>query len=57
MTELPMQKGFEEAEIVTLTGNKGFTTICCWILDAGLLDVQTSEEVSIHQTRSPFAGI
>ena len=57
VTGLPWQEGFADATIVTLTGKMLLTTIGIWMLDAGLPDVQGSEEVSIQDTRSPFAGL
>ena len=57
VTELPAQKGFEGVEIVTLTGRFGLTDAGYWILDAGLLVVQSSEEVRIQVIRSPLTGI
>jgi hypothetical protein len=57
VTELPRQKGLAEADIVTLTGNNGLTVTGYWILDAGLLLVQVSEEVKEQVTRSPFNGM
>ena len=41
----------------TLTGRLGLTDTGYWMLDAGLLDVQISEEVNIQETKSPFKGI
>ena len=54
---LPTQKGFAEAEIVMLTGRSGLTDTGYWMLDAGLFVVQVSEEVNVHETRSPFSGV
>ena len=56
-TELPAQKGFEGVEIVTLTGRLLLTDAGYWMLDAGLLVVQSSEEVRMTETKSPFVGI
>jgi len=47
-----------DAEIETLTGFNGFTTIVIAFEVAGLLEIQTVlDEVRIHVTISPFAGI
>ena len=57
VTELPRQNGLAEGEIDTLTGRSGLTDTGYWILDAGLLVVQVSEELSVQETRSPFSGV
>ena len=57
VTELPMQKGLDAPEIETLTGRLGLTTIVKGMLDAGLLDVQVSEDVSVQMMTSLFNGI
>jgi hypothetical protein len=57
VTELPGQNGFAEAAIVMLTGRFGLTDTRCWMLDAGLSDVQVSDEVRMQDTKSPFTGI
>ncbi len=56
MTVDPWQKGFEEAEIETLTGKLGLTDTGYWMLDAGLFVAQISEEVNVQLTRSPLFG-
>jgi hypothetical protein len=40
----------------TLTGNNGSTVMNTWLLDAGLFDVQDSDDVRIQETRSLSAG-
>ena len=58
VTEVPMQKGFDEAEMDMSTGKIGLTTIRYWMLDAGLFVIQSgSEEVRMQETRSPFKGV
>jgi hypothetical protein len=57
VTGLPTQNGFAEGEIVMLTGRRGLTDTGYWMLDAGLLDVQVSEEVSMQDTKSPVSGV
>ena len=57
VTDPPMQKGFDEAEMETLTGRLGLTTIVKGMLDAGLLDMQVSEDVSVQMMTSLFNGI
>ena len=57
VTELPAQNGFAVAVTDTLTGRIGLTDTGYWMLDAGLLVVQVSEEVRTHDTRSPSTGI
>ena len=56
VTGLPMQNGFAEGEIVMLTGRSGLTDTGYWMLDAGLFDVQVSEEVNVQVTISLFNG-
>lgn len=57
MTELPIQKGFDDGIIEILTGSKGFTVIVTMLLEAGLPEVQASKEVSVQVTISLFKGI
>ena len=57
VTGLPMQKGFEEAEMEIMTGRFGLTVIVIWLLIAGLPVVQVSEEVRVHVITSLFKGI
>ncbi len=45
------------AVTVTLTGNEELTDTGYWMLDAGLFDVQLSDDVRTHETRSPSTGI
>jgi hypothetical protein len=56
VTELPWQKGFEDAMMVMLTGRFGSTDTGYWMLDAGLPVVQVSEDVKMQLTRSPLVG-
>ena len=57
MTDSPMQKGFDEAAMETLTGKFGLTIIVTGLLIAGLPVVQVSEEVSVQVITSLFKGI
>ena len=40
-----------------LTGRSGLIDIGYWLLDAGLPDVQGSDEVNTQETKSPFNGM
>jgi hypothetical protein len=51
-----MQNGLEDGEIVILTGSNGFTVIVTILPEAGLPEVQISEEVRIQVTTSLFKG-
>ena len=57
VTEPPIQKGFAEGDIETLTGRLGLTVIVIVLLIAGLPVVQVSEEVRVHVITSLFKGI
>ena len=58
VTGVPSQTVSAVAEIPTLTGRFGFTTIVSVLEVAGLLEMQTvSEEVRIHVIKSPFDGV
>ena len=57
VTELPRQKGLDDADMETLTADLGVTDAGYGMLDAGLFDVQSSEEVSVQVIRSPFVGM
>jgi hypothetical protein len=57
VTDDPGQKGLLDAAMLTPAGRLEFSTIVILMLDAGLLDVQGSDEVSIQDTRSPFTGL
>ena len=57
VTELPIQKGFEDGDMDILTGSKGFTIIERGILVAGLPEVQVSEDVRTQVTISLFKGL
>ncbi len=54
---MPEQTGLFDAIMVMLTGRFGFTDTGYWMLDAGLFEVQSSDEVSTQLTRSPFEGM
>ena len=54
---VPRQDGLAEAEIVIPTGNIESTVTGYWMLVAGLLIAQVSEEVRVQDTRSPFTGM
>jgi hypothetical protein len=56
VTDAPGQKGLDDAAMVTPAGNPVFSIIRTWMLDAGLPDVQGSEDVSMQETWSPFIG-
>jgi hypothetical protein len=53
----PRQNGFVRVEMVMLTGNNGLTDTGYWMLDAGLLVAQGSEDDNVQETRSPFTGM
>ena len=57
VTELPVQKGFEDAAMDMLTGNFGLTVMITWLLVAGFPVVQVSEEVRIQVILSPLFGV
>jgi hypothetical protein len=57
VTVVSAQTGLAERETETETGKRGFTDTGYWMLDAGLFDVQISEDVSAQLTRSPLSGI
>ena len=57
LTEPPMQKGFDEAEMETLTDRFGLTVIVTGLLMAGFSVVQVSEDVSLQVMTSLFKGI
>ena len=57
VTELPAQKGFDEAAIVMLTARIGLAVMVIGALVAGLPVTQLSEEVSSQVTTSPFIGV
>ena len=56
VTWLPAQKGFDEAEIVTVTARIGLAVMVTGALAAGFPVTQLSEEVSSQVTTSPFKG-
>jgi hypothetical protein len=56
VTGVEGQTGLEEAAIDTLTGRMGLTIIATAFETAGLSCVHEKLEVSLHVTRSPFAG-
>ena len=58
VTEVPLQTGFAEGEMVTLTGFTGFTTICIALDVAGLFEIQkVIDEVKTQDTKSPDTGL
>jgi hypothetical protein len=57
VTGLPEQTGFDEGDIVTETGNNGFTIMLIVFDVAGLFEEQVSSDVRIQKTRSPVEGI
>ena len=57
VTELPLQTGFDEAAIVTLTALSVLTVSVMMFEVAGLPDLQVSLEVSVHLTELPFTGV
>jgi hypothetical protein len=50
VTLFPGQKGLLDAAMLTPAGRLLFSTIVIVMLDAGLLDVHSSDEVRIHFT-------
>ena len=57
VTDPPIQKGFDEAEMETLTGRFGLTVIVIEFDIAGLFDIQiVLEEVRVQVTKSLFKG-
>ena len=57
VTDPPIQKGFDEAEMETLTGKFGLTVIVIEFDVAGLFDIQiVLEEVRVQVTKSLFNG-
>jgi hypothetical protein len=56
VTGVPAQMLLAEAEMLTLTGNTGFTVIVIALEVAGFPVAQVSEEVNTHVTTSPSAG-
>ena len=57
LTEVPVQTGFSDAAIVTLTGNEVFTVIVTVFEVAGFPETQGSLDVRTHVTASLFNGI
>ena len=57
VTEEPRQKGFDGVEMVRLTGSTGLTDTGYGMLVAGLLVAQGTEDVIVHETKSPFKGM
>ena len=53
---VPGQNGLGIAETNTPAGKLLSATIRVWALVAGLLAVHGSDEVSVHETISPFTG-
>ena len=56
VTEVPVQTGFAEAAMETLTGRFGFTVIVTVLEEAGLLVAQVAFEVNTQVTASPASG-
>ena len=56
MTDVPGQNGFGFATIETPAGSPGVPVMVTGLLDAGLPDVQGSEEVRVQVTISPLTG-
>ena len=48
VTDDPGQKGFDTALMLTPAGGPVLTETGCWMLDAGLLDVQFSLDVNVQ---------
>ncbi len=57
VTEVPEQTGLAEAVIVALTGSDELTVIVIVFDVAGFPVAQTSFEVIVQVTKSPFTGI
>jgi hypothetical protein len=57
LTGEPGQNGFGEAVIEIPAGSPTVPIIDTGLLDAGLLDVQSSEDVSVQVTTSPETGL
>jgi hypothetical protein len=57
VTDDPGQKGLLDAVMLTPAGRLIFSTIVILMLDAGLLDVQSSEDVRMHCTWSLLTGL
>jgi len=57
VTDVPVQTGFAEGVMETLTGNNEFTVIVTVLDVAGLPVGQTTLEVSTQVTASRFTGI
>ena len=58
VTDVPVQIGFADGEMVTLTGFNGLTTICIELDVEGLFEMQTvSDEVRTQVIRSPDTGL
>ena len=58
VTDVPVQTGFADGEMVTLTGFSGLTIIGIVLEVAGLFVIHTLiDEVKTQETRSPDAGL
>lgn len=57
VTEVPVQTGFADATIETLTGKTGFTTIVTRLDVAGLPERHEPLAVSVHDNASLFSGL
>lgn len=57
VTDDPGQKGLLDAAILTPAGKLLFCIIVRMMLDAGLPDAQSSDELRMQETWSPFDGL
>ena len=57
VTELPAQKGFEDAIMDTVTSRLGLTVIVTTGEVAGLFTAQVAFELTVQVTPSPFKGM
>jgi hypothetical protein len=57
VTDVPGQKGLFDEAMLTDAGRLLFCIMMILMLDAGLFDVQGSEEIRRHVTWSPLAGL
>ena len=57
MTDVPGQKGFNEAEMDILTGRPELTIIIIGADVQGLLTAQVTFALTVQVTTSPFRGI
>ena len=57
VTEVPVQTGLAEAEMLILTGRSGFTVMIMLLDVAGLPVAHVAFEVKIQVTASPLTGV